>query len=129
MSRIWDALKEAEREKSHAHPRERTARGAKSSTERRKSKRRQESFPLLVYGSDSEKQPFHEEAETLEINDHGCLLAIENEVVAGQRLFLTNVTNQAEHECRVIHVGKRFRGKVKVGLEFFRPASGFWRKP
>jgi PilZ domain len=128
VSRIWDALKEAEREKSHSHPRERTARSTKSSTERRKSKRKQESIPLLVYGSDSEKQPFHEEAETLEVNEHGCLLSMESEVARGQRLFLSNMSNEEEQECHVVHVGRRVRGRAKVGLEFLRPAPGFWRK-
>jgi hypothetical protein len=128
VSRIWDALKEAEQEKSRSGSRDRTARGVKATSERRKSRRSQQSVPLLVYGSDAEKQPFHEETETLEVNDHGCLLAIENEVVRGQRLFLTNTSNQAEHECRVVHVGKRVRGKAKIGVAFLRPAPRFWLK-
>jgi hypothetical protein len=128
VSRIWDALKEAEQERSRSNSRDRASRGLKTTSERRKSRRSLHCVPLLVYGSDAEKQPFHEEAETLEVNDHGCLLAIENEVVRGQRLFLTNTSNQAEHECRVVHVGKRVRGKAKIGVAFLRPAPRFWLK-
>jgi len=128
VSRIWDALKEAEKEKSRSSSRGRTALTDKTASDRRKSKRSQQSVPLLVYGSDAEKQPFHEEAETLEVNDQGCLLAIQNEVVQGQRLFLSNMSNQAEHECRVVHVGKPVRGRSKIGVEFLRPAPGFWLK-
>jgi PilZ domain len=128
VSRIWDALKEAEHERSRSSSRGGAPRSDRTTSERRKSKRSQRSVPLLVYGSDAEKQPFHEETETLEVNDQGCLLSIENEVVRGQRLFLTNMSNQAEHECRVVHVGKRVRGKAKIGVEFLRPAPGFWLK-
>jgi len=128
VSRIWDALKEAEKEKSRSSSRDRTAHTDKTASDRRKSKRSKQCVPLLVYGSDSEKQPFHEEAETLEVNDQGCLLSIQNEVVQGQRLFLSNMSNQAEHECRVVHVGKRVRGRSKIGVEFLRPAPGFWLK-
>ncbi|HXZ14251.1 MAG TPA: PilZ domain-containing protein [Candidatus Sulfotelmatobacter sp.] len=126
MSRIWDALKEAEHEKSRASSHGRSIHGAKSRTERRKSKRTLLFVPVLVYGSDADKQPFHEEAETLEVNEHGCLLSMESEVARGQRLFLSNMSNQEEQECRVVHVGRRARGRAKVGLEFLRPSPRFW---
>ena len=57
---------------------------------------------VLVYGSDSEKQPFHEETETADINDDGCSFILETAVVKGQRLSLVNMRNDAERECRVV---------------------------
>jgi hypothetical protein len=80
---------------------------------------------LLVYGSDSDKQPFHEEAYTLEVNDNGCMLSLESVVLPGQRLFLINPRNM-EHECRVIRAGRRVRGKARVVVEFRSPSPRFW---
>lgn len=129
MSRIWDAMMESERERARESAR---GRGTKTATqtpgrpkndgaERRKSKRWKQPVPVLVYGSDSEKQPFHEKTETIDVNDDGCMVEIECAVAAGQHLFLTNLRNRAERECVVVHVGKRANGKARVGVHFLRP--------
>jgi hypothetical protein len=151
VSRIWNALKEAEQEKSRAiarpvaEPRpaplasnlqallERAHSIAvaredfveRNRSDRRKSRRREHRAPLLVYGSDPEKQPFHEETITLDVSDSGCSLALESEVMPEQRLYLINARNQAL-ECRVVQVGKRLRGKVRVALELIKPDPSFW---
>lgn len=131
MSRIWDALKEAEQERARGTFRRFAGQskktGGKSALDRRKAQRSALEIPLLVYGSDADKQPFHEEAYTVDITAHGCLLILETDVVRGQRLFLTNMQNQAERDCRVVHVGKRARGKARIGVEFLHPAPDFWR--
>ena len=131
MSRIWEALKQAERQRSaaggRARPEARSSELATTESDRRKGLRHMHSVPLLVYGSDADKQPFHEETTTLDANQDGCLMLMENVVVRGQRLFLTNTRNQAEQECRVIHVGRRIRGKTRIGVEFLRPAPHFWQ--
>jgi hypothetical protein len=118
LSRIWQALKQAERERvadtAHDH-------------DRRGGLRHQHQVSLLIYGSDADKQPFHEEAETIDAHDQGCSLSMETVVADGQRLFLTNMRNQAEQECRVVHVGKRVQGRARVGLEFVAPTPEFWR--
>jgi len=121
VSRIWDALKQAERQRSRA-----ISRGSDES-DRRADLRHPHSATLLVYGLDVEKQPFHEETETLDANDEGCLLALETVVVCGQRLFLTNMRTQAELECRVVHVGQRIKDRTRVGVAFASPAPHFWR--
>jgi PilZ domain len=154
VSRIWRELKQAERVKSHttlcddpkieasnssgencesdplatgatagtAHP------AGKGSTvaDRRATRRRGHQFPLLVYGSDAEKQPFHEEIETLDISEDGCSFDLENVVARGQRLFLANKVNQAELAARVVHVGRRAKDKSRIGVEFLRSAPEFW---
>jgi hypothetical protein len=149
VSRIWDAIKEAEqlrnrgggaspgsrrpeppeppqnsRDKAFEEVLARSSR--KSPIDRRQGKRQIHRVPLLVYGSDVDRQPFHEEGYTLEVSDSGCLVSLENEVVRGQRLFLSNMQNQAERECRVVHVGRRIRGKTRVAVEFLRSAPDFW---
>ena len=130
VSRIWDAMIERERERVKESAEARRKTSAQSATsgrpksdgaERRKSKRWKQPVPVLVYGSDSEKQPFHEKSETIDINDDGCLLTVESLVAAGQHLFLTNLRNRAERECVVVHVGKRVNGKAQVGVNFLRP--------
>ena len=142
MSRIWDAMMESERERARESARGRATRTATQTpgrpkndgAERRKSKRWKQPVPVLVYGSDSEKQPFHEKTETIDVNDDGCMVEIECAVAAGQHLFLTNLRNRAERECVVVHVGKRTGGKARVGVHFLRPlrdsalpgATDFW---
>jgi hypothetical protein len=132
VSRIWNALKEAERERAHAternslenpdEPRE------ESSSECREGQRRVHRVPLLVYGWDAKEEPFHEEAEAFEVNEHGSLLWLGTRITRGQRLFLTNMRNQAEQECRVIRVGKRVHSKARIAIQFSRPALDFWRE-
>ena len=132
MSRIWQALRQAERERLRSEdsaPESDRVTGSvqQEDSERRGGLRHAHSATLLIYGSDADKQPFHEEAETIDAHEKGCSLMIETTVVRGQRLFLTNMRNQAEQECRVVHVGRRTRGKSRVGIEFISPTPGFWR--
>jgi hypothetical protein len=131
LSRIWDALKQAERQRSRSEDRapaaDRANDSAHADADRREGLRHTHNVSLLIYGSDADKQPFHEEAETIDAHESGCSLTLETVVVRGQRLFLTNMRNQAEQECRVIHVGRRVHGKARVGIEFVAPTPQFWR--
>jgi hypothetical protein len=126
LSRLWEALKQAERERSAAITAEKSD-ASPNTCDRRGKLRHSHNVALLVYGSDTEKQPFHEETTTIDVNDRGCLIALESAVSHGQRLFLTNTVNQAEQECRVVHVGRRSHGKVSIGVEFAKPCPHFWR--
>ena len=132
MSRVWNALKEAERERSLVTQRNGIESPDKpserESPERREGQRPVRRVLLLVYGWDAKEQPFHEEAEAFEINENGSLLWLETRVARGQRLFLTNTRNQAEQECRAITIGKRVDGKARVAIQFSRPAPHFWRE-
>lgn len=142
MSRIWQALRQAERERRALVPNEgpdigETDREPSADQEepqvtrgsdRRKDQRVFHQTTVLVYGSDAEKQPFHEQSETIDANEAGCQLMLSSGVSRGQRLYLTNMRNQAEQECRVVHVGRKVQGKSRVGLEFVGPSPQFWRK-
>lgn len=147
MSRIWQALRQAERERRGLTTDERPdieemdrepaaeeeddsraqRRIGGNHGERRKGVRQAHQTTLLVYGSDAEKQPFHEQSATIDANENGCLFSLVSGVSRGQRLFLTNMRNQAEQECRVVYVGRRQHGRSRVGVEFTRPAPQFWR--
>ena len=143
MSRIWDALKQAENERSRVKVRKQAggssgagaaevsapvvpAHPNSDGADRRRSERWGQPVPVLVYGSDSEKQPFHEETETVEINDHGCSFVIATSVSAGQRLFLVNMWNEAERECRVRRASRSSGGKRKIAVEFAGESVDFW---
>jgi hypothetical protein len=134
VSRVWNALKEAERERAHVTQRnavqspDKPCEKPSDSIERREGPRRAHRVPLLVYGWGAEERPFHEEAEAFEINENGSLLWLETRVARGQRLFLINMRNQAEQECRVIRIEKRVRSKTRVAIQFSRPAPHFWRE-
>jgi hypothetical protein len=142
MSRIWQALRQAERERRALVPNERpdieemerepVSDGEEPRVTRGSDRRKEQRFfhqtTVLVYGSDAEKQPFHEQSETIDANEAGCLLMLSSGVARGQRLFLTNMRNQAEQECRVVYVERKVQGKSRVGVEFVRPAPQFWRK-
>lgn len=126
MSRIWDALKEAEKQKARAAARDNPDPPPNGMPERRASQRQVRRIPLLVYGTDAEKQPFHEEVYTLEVNDRGCLMSLETEVSLGQRLILTNTHNMAELEASVVKVGRRVQGRMRAVVQFLRPDPQFW---
>jgi hypothetical protein len=132
VSRVWNALKEAERVRSHVTQRngiESPDKPSESeSPERQAGQRPTRRVLLLVYGWDSKEQPFHEEAEAFEINENGSLLWLETPVARGQRLFLTNTRNQAEQECCVVTIGKRVHSKARVAIQFSHPAPHFWRE-
>jgi len=127
LSRLWEAIKQAERQRSASNNSGENQGTTFNVWERRGRTRQAHQVALLVYGSDAEKQPFHEEATTIDVNERGCLIAVESVVSRGQRLFLTNTVNQAEQECRVVHVARRSHGKVRIGVEFTRPSPRFWR--
>ena|ERR1700679_1865552 len=125
MSRIWEAIKQARWQRSQEDANATSPRRERGQ-ERRAAFRHAHQAEILLYGLDADKQPFHEEVATIDANDNGCLLVSETVMTPGQRLFLTNTRNQAEQECRVVHVSGRLRGKVRVGVEFSQPAHHFW---
>ena len=134
MSRIWDALKQAENERSRAKGRKRAGgltgagaerirfgcRGAGAPelgwADRRRSERWGQPVPVPVYGSHFEK-PFHEETETA-ASRLWVLFYHRDRCREGQRLFLVNMLNDAERECRVVEASRRGRGKAEIAVVF-----------
>ena len=126
MSRIWNALKQAEKQRAQSGSSQPAGSLPTDNVNRRKTKRSKPHVSLLVYGSDADKHPFHEETETLNANEGGCLILLETPVLRGQRLFLVNTANQDERECRIVRLGEMLQGKRQVAIEFLRPAPEFW---
>jgi hypothetical protein len=145
LSRIWDLIKAAEQWREGGATSERSSHSGKSTREtleekpreafdeflaenrpeRRISARRVQRVALLVYGSDADKRPFHEQSYTLEVNDGGCLLSLENPAMRSQRLLLINPQG-LERQCRVVRVSRRVAGKSRVAIELIPPDPLFW---
>jgi hypothetical protein len=126
VSRIYDALRNAERHKSHASGKPTQPRVA--GADRRRGKRRALRVPLFVYGCDKDNAPFLEATDSLGVSEHGALLILAAQVYVGQRLMLLNQQNDMEQECTVVRVGHR-RYKMPVGVRFDRPSPEFWQPP
>jgi hypothetical protein len=103
---------------------------AAARVDHRRTSRARVEIPLFVYGV-LEDGPFVEEAQTIEINAHGALIAMNTAVPVGERLLLTNEANERTQECTVLAIRVRRRQGVEQALAvaFSLPAPGFWRKP
>lgn len=128
MSRVWDSLRKAEEKRAADDARDRAtgSSGERSASDRRSCPRLKQEMRILVHGMTPERRAFREEAPTVNISEGGCLLEVEAPLQSRQRLFLTNATNQAEVECRVVYVGRRVHGKTLAGVQFPRPTQQFW---
>jgi hypothetical protein len=125
VSRIWNALKEAEKQRLLATQRHQSE-SQRKTAERRDGLRVVRKLGLLVYGSGSDSQPFHERSYSLDVSERGGLISVVSGVAPGQRLVVINQSNQEEMECRVVHVAERMHGRTRVGVEFSRSAGAFW---
>ncbi len=94
---------------------------------RRRSLRVLLTVPVSVRGLDANKRSIHEETKTLVVNAHGALVMLSCEVKAGQVLNVTNNATQENLDCKVVYQGQAQAGRIQVGIEFLKPAPGFWQ--
>ena len=98
-----------------------------SETTRRRSQRVILSLPITVRSEDSSPESsFLEETQTLVVNEHGALIALESKVETGQTLRLFNPATNLEQACMVSYVGSPADGTTQVGLKFLAPSPDFW---
>jgi hypothetical protein len=129
VSRIFDAIKRAERTRV-AQGRDKTGITSDGeSWERRRSHRWTVDVPVFVYGHAAGKDPFYEEAHTLGVSAYGGLLVLSANVRPGQKLILTNNSTQAELECTVVYLGPQRTKTTEVAIEFSLPNAKFWPVP
>jgi hypothetical protein len=125
MSRIFDAIKHAQlARKADVSP---AAEEPVEVPDRRRSRRWMLDVSVFVYGHSPEKEPFHEEARTLNVNANGALLLLSGPVRAGQRLLLTNQLTQKEQDCRVIFLGTEHVETIEAGIAFREANPDFWQ--
>jgi hypothetical protein len=131
MSRIFDAIKYAQLLRKGDVAAKPAVEEPVEVPDRRRSRRLILDVSVFVYGHGPEKEPFHEEARTLNVNANGALLLLSGPVRTGQRLLLTNEITQKEQDCRVIFVGVE-RGaehveQVEAGIAFAEANPEFWQ--
>jgi hypothetical protein len=97
-----------------------------SESERRRSVRVNIAMPVLVRGKKG-TQPFEEEALTVSVSAHGCMVRVANPVARGQEVAIVNKRTAEELPCTVTFLGQRDGGKIEVGVEFAEASPLFWR--
>ncbi len=127
MSRIFDAIKRAEIVCGGKTPPEPSVDGPVEVPDRRRSRRWMLDTSVFVYGHGPEKEPFHEEARTLNVNANGALLLLSAPVRMGQKLLLTNRLTQKDQNCHVIFVGTKHVETTEAGIAFPEANPDFWQ--
>lgn len=127
MSRIFEALQRAQRIRAGKMQPIVPVADAAETPDRRKSRRWTLDIPVYVYGYGSGKDPFHEEAHTLNVNADGALLLLSVPVRTGQMLLLTNPLTQQEMDCRVVHLGTKHSRTIETGVVFPKTNPEFWQ--
>jgi len=94
--------------------------------ERRRSQRVNIAMPVLVRGKRG-GQPFEEQAFTISVNAHGCMVRLSTPVTRMQEIAIVNVKTAEELPCKVSFLGQKEGGKTEVGVEFCEPSPVFWR--
>jgi hypothetical protein len=127
MSRIFEALKQAQLVRAGKEQPKPPAEDAVEVPDRRRSRRWALDISVYVYGHGPGKEPFHEEAHTLNVNANGALLLLGAPVQKGQTLLLTNQLTQREQNCHVVFLGAQHSRTVEAGVAFPETNPDFWR--
>jgi hypothetical protein len=127
MSRIFEAIKHAQSLRTGKEPAGPATEGLIEIGDRRRSRRSALDVSVYVYGHGPEKDPFHEEAHTLNVNANGALLLLSVPVEKGQILLLTNQLTQREQHCRVVFLGTKHSRTVETGIAFPGTNPEFWQ--
>jgi hypothetical protein len=94
----------------------------------RSSTRQSVRIPIVVYGYTRNIGAFHEETETLTVNDSGALVMLKTKVELGESVFLTQRSTGQELEVRVVYLDAYSERETKIGLAFKYPIPNFWRR-
>jgi hypothetical protein len=99
---------------------------AKSDSDRRRSHRVNIAMPVLIRGK-SGKQPFEEEAQTISVSAHGCMVRVATPLARNQEIAIVNIKTAEELPSTVTFIGQKDNAKTEVGVEFAEPSPLFWR--
>lgn len=127
MSRIFEALRQAQLSRSERSKPNSTEAKLGEISDRRRSRRWPVDISVYVYGHGPGKETFHEEAHTLNVSSNGALLLLSVPVQRGQLLLLTNQLTQQEMDCRVVYLGTKHSRTVETGVVFPRTNPDFWQ--
>jgi len=124
MSKIFDALKQAELAPFGRKDSSTSGRDTSLQHERRRTRRICVYVPLFVYGYKGDN-PFHEDACIVAINAHGGLISMQTAVLPGQKLLVINKRDETTHQCVVLSVRAQRERVFDVGFEFPGPMLQF----
>jgi hypothetical protein len=124
MSKIWDALRQAQRLRNLYKDGLQNYRDA--IPERRSTKRFLANTPVLVYGYGATDDPFHERTEALSVNAGGGLITLTTAVYPGETLLLINEVNLKEEKCTVIRQVSTDLNRTGIVVKFPQPVPDFW---
>lgn len=127
MSRIFEALKLAQSTREGKTRPQSVVERLREYSDRRRSPRWALDVAVYVYGNGEGRDPFHEEAHTLNVNANGALLLLSVPAEKGQRLLLTNKVTEQDQDCRVVYLGTRHSRTVETGVVFSRTNLDFWQ--
>ena len=130
MSRIYEALKNAQEQRSKSGLAAGDGLGVMEMPERRVSSRSELNIDLTVYGHATGELPFYEQAKVIRVNADGGLFLLGVPVLEGQILLLIN--NRAlkqERICRVVNFSIRDIQTSEVEVVFPSPNREFWGLP
>jgi hypothetical protein len=125
MSKIFDAIRDAEEAVAERRHSEIAATNIMEELDLRRTCRTSDPIPFFVYGYNPNGTPFGEQACTIEINAHGALISMNTAVSLGARLLLTNETNQETQGCTVVAVTARQGRDAEVAVAFDMATSRF----
>jgi hypothetical protein len=126
MSKIWDALRKAERLRNQRVYKEGLQNYQDSIPERRSTKRFLANSPVLVYGYGATDDPFHEQTKALSVNAGGGLITLTTAVNPGQTLLLINEVNLKEEKCTVVREVSTYLDRMDIVVKFREPVPDFW---
>jgi hypothetical protein len=126
MSKIWDALREAERVRNERVGKEALHSHLDAIPDRRSTNRCLANTPLLVYGYGATDDPFHERTEAISVNANGGLITLTRAVNTGQTLLLINEVNLKEERCTVVRQVSTKLRRSGIAIKFPHPVPDFW---
>ena len=83
-------------------------------------------IPVQLYFHTPDGRDLRHDAFALMVNSHGCLLAMEVQPAAGQRMRLANPRSGAQQTGTVIRAQRARDGSFAVAFEFDQPAPDLW---
>ena len=94
--------------------------------ERRRTLRVALTVPLTVRGKTDSGEKFSAQTHSQSVNRHGALFQLEEIVLMGQTVILSNDNTSQSMECRVVSIHRARDGKQYIGVEFISPEANFW---
>jgi hypothetical protein len=126
MSKIWEALRQAERLKNERAAKKGLHNRLDAIPDRRSTIRYLANTPVLVYGYGATNDPFHEQTEALSVNASGGLITLTTAVNPGQTLLLMNEANMKEEKCTVVRQVSIDLRRIGIAVKFQQPVPDFW---